>query len=256
MEREPPRRAREEGRGRGREPRGRKRDRQSRIGIRIRTDTRAADSLASPSGTTHLLAVAKLDVPLDNATVIHHCGGLAPSPRRFVTALSLPRSIAPYDRAPAARHHSPGPAPSSAARQLGTLGTLGTLGSGTRQPPARATPAVASGLPAPPLRWHAPRDRWTDGNLVAAPLHESRGEIHTANGQPRAPSILTISEHRTAAGIAHQRGRVALAQTPTMPRPMPMTRAAAAAPCRTAAWRKSEREKSGNFERWNWMETT
>lgn len=64
-------------------------------------------------GETHLLAVAELDVPLDNATVIHHCGGLAPLPRRcsVTVALSLPRPIAPYDRAPAARHHSRAPHP-------------------------------------------------------------------------------------------------------------------------------------------------
>jgi len=57
---------------------------------------------------TYLLAVAKLDIPLDNATVIHHCGGFAPLPRRCtVTALSLPRSITPYDRALVTRHHLP-----------------------------------------------------------------------------------------------------------------------------------------------------
>jgi len=77
---------------------------------------------------THLLAVAKLDVPLDDATVIHHCGGLAPLPRRCpVTALSLPRSIAPHDRATAARHHSaasrqPRRPSSSLYRAVGTDG--------------------------------------------------------------------------------------------------------------------------------------
>lgn len=71
-----------------------------------------------------------------------------------------------------------------------------------------------------------PRDRWTDGNLVAAPLHESRGEIHTASGQPRAPSILTISE--APPRIAHQRGRVALARAEKrLTLPQPITRAAA-----------------------------
>jgi len=53
----------------------------------------------------HLFAVAKFDVSLDNATVIHHCRWLAPLPHRTVIFFSLPRTIAPYGRAFAARHH-------------------------------------------------------------------------------------------------------------------------------------------------------
>lgn len=127
---------------------------------------------------THLLAVAKLDVPLDNATVIHHGGRLAPLPRRSsVTALSLPRPIAPYDRASAARHHSlHGPRgrpdkPSLNARDAS-------------RPSSSFSPPRRNGL-----------REFSSGARRAVYATESRGGIHTApvRVQPRAPAILTIS---------------------------------------------------------------
>jgi len=107
---------------------------------------------------TYLLAIAKLDIPLDNATVIHHCGGFAPLPRRCtVTALSLPRSITPYDRAFVTRHHLPSDLTVDGRRSTG-------------QPYRRTAPLLSL------YRGAAGKDR----NLVAAPCTESRGEIHTA----------------------------------------------------------------------------
>lgn len=148
-------------------------------------------------GETHLLAVAKFHVSLDNTTVIHHCRGLG---------LRLPNAALWYFSHYRVR-----------SAEIPRRDTI----CGTRRPHRVLSFFFLSFF------------RYGDGTGITAARRESRGKIHTATDQSRAPTaILTLSTC-----YAHQR---ALARFSSRAR---NTYASIRAPCRTTAKERS-REKA------------
>ncbi|TGZ45623.1 hypothetical protein DBV15_04709 [Temnothorax longispinosus] len=222
-------RAGERRRGRGNafaaeEQGGRKKG--ERTGAKNAIDTRAIDGMRRRGERwkgTHLLAVAKLDVPLDNATVIHHCGGLAPS---LITA---------FDRGAT-------PPPFGPPLDL-TCRTRERAVFGADTDTARATPRVLPHLLRGPS---TNRTRAILTGFMRAAGITRRNPYCAPYGQPRATSILTIPDYSAPLPLPRApeplapsatRERVTLARARVHGRPR------GAAPCRARAKTRGKRAR-------------